>query len=111
MPLNDISVRPSLRQISIQSSHLLYYGTEGPDAQKNHVQRSQSNVLPTSPSSTVIWPGKYIDVQLPPQIHRDSILALEPPADCAGTACNWRHPNIVEAVAGHVHIPNDTTEP
>ena len=46
-----------------------------------------------------------------PQIYPDSILALEPRPDCARSARNWPHSNIVEAVAGHVRIPNDTTEP
>ena len=111
MALNDISVRPSLQQISIQGSHILYYGAEGPDPPENHVRRTQSHVLRASPSSTVIWPGEYIDIQLPPQIHPDSILALEPRPDCTRSTRNWPHPNIVEAVAGHVRILNDTTEP
>ena len=110
MALNDISVRPSLQQISIQGSHILYYGAEGPDPPQNHVRRTQSHVR-ASPSSTVIWPGEYIDIQLPPQVHPDSILALEPHPDCARSTRNWPHPNIVEAVAGHVRILNDTTEP
>ena len=67
MALNDISVRPSLQQISIQDSHISYYGAEGPDPPQNHVRRTQSHVLRASPSSTVIWPGEYIDIQLPPQ--------------------------------------------
>ena len=111
MALNDISVRPSLQQISIQDSHILYYGAEGPDPPQNHVRRSQSHVLRASPSSTVIWPGEYIDIQLALQVYPDSILALEPRPDCARSTRNWPHPNIVEAVAGHVRILNDTTEP
>ena len=93
MALNDISVRPSLQQMSIQGSHILYYGAEGPD------------------TPTVIWPGEYVDIQLPPQIQPNFILALEPCPDCARSTRNWPHPNIVEAVAGHVCILNDTTEP
>ena len=107
--LNDISVRPSFQQISIQSSNILYYGAEGPDTPQNHVRRTQSYVLRASPSSTFIWPGKYIDIQLPPQIHPDSILALEPRPDCVKSTRNWPHSNIVEAVAGHVRILNDTS--
>ena len=40
MALNDISVKPSLQQISIQGSHILYYGAEGPDPPQNHVRRT-----------------------------------------------------------------------
>ena len=43
--------------------------------------------------------------------HPDSLFALEPRPDCARSTRNWPHPNIVEAVAGHVRILNNTTEP
>ena len=43
------------------------------------------------------------------QIHPDSILALEPRPDCARSTRNWPHSSIVEAVACHVRILNDTT--
>ena len=89
----------------------MYYGAEGPDPPQNHVRRTQSHVLRASPSSTVIWPGEYIDIQLPPQNHPDSILALAPHPDCTRSTRNWPHPNIVKAVAVHVRILNDTTEP
>ena len=70
MALNDFSVRPSLQQISIQGSYILYYGAEGPDPPQNHVRRTQSHVLRASPSSTVI---------LARRVYRHSVTSPSPP--------------------------------
>ncbi len=78
MPINDISFRPSRHQISIQDSHVTDNGTDFTDTAHNHVRRTQSQVLRAPPASTVVWPGDYLELELPAQIEPDATLAIEP---------------------------------
>ncbi len=75
MAINDISVRPSRHQISIQDSHVTYYGTDFTDTAHNRVRRTQSQVLRAPSASTVVWPGDYLELELPAQIEPDATRA------------------------------------
>ena len=104
MAINDISVRPSRHQISIQDSHVTYYGTDFTDTAHNRVRRTQSQVLrppPPSPASTVVWSGDYLELELPAQIEPDATLAIEPRPDCSGKVRILNSTNQPKRTASH----------
>ena len=111
MSVNDISVRPAKQQISIQGTHVSYYGDDAPEASPNHIRRTQARVLRAPPISTVVWPGDYLEVDLPPDIQPDATLAIEPRPDYSKRRRDWPTPHIVQAVAGQVRILNATNKP
>ena len=67
MAVNDISVRPSKEQVSIQGSHTTYYGADVPDSTHHRIRRTrtQDHALRAPLSSTVVWPCDYIEVDPP----------------------------------------------
>lgn len=111
MVINDISLRPSQQQITIKGSDVTYYGTTVPDPTENHVRRTQAQVLRAPSSPIVVWPGDYIELDIPNEVDPDTTLAIEPRPDYSKTARDWPRPHILEAVAGKVRILNDTEEP
>ena len=54
-----------------------------------------------------LWPGEFIEVDVPPDLEQDSIIAIEPRID----TCAWPQPQIVEAVGHKVRIENTSDEP
>ena len=111
MAINDVSVRPSRHQISIQDSLFTYSGADDLDTAHNRVRRTQSHVLRAPPASTVVWPGDYLELELPAHIEPDATLAIEPRPDCSKSVQGWPNPHIIEAVAGKVRILNTTSQP
>ena len=68
------------------------------------------------PTSTTVWPGEFLEVELPGDAPPDSVCALElrtyAPSVRKLTASQlWVQPTIVSSVAGKMRIPNLTTEP
>ncbi|KAH3874557.1 hypothetical protein DPMN_037803 [Dreissena polymorpha] len=62
-------------------------------------------------SNTIVWPGDYIEVQLPSTETPDTILALEPRSDCVNTNGSWPTPQIIDAIDGKIRILNDSGIP
>ena len=89
----------------------MYYGSRQPAGTIGSVQRTQTTVLRAPSSSTVIWPGQYLELDLPGHVDPDYILALEPRKDCSRPDCEWPSPHIVQAVARKIRIPNQTPHP
>ena len=111
MVTNDISIRPSKHQITIQDSNIIYYSPSSTPTHANHIRRTQAHILRAPSTTSVIWPGEYIDVPIPNEIEPDTTLAIEPRPDYTKHTQDWPHPQIVEAVAGHVRILNNTGDP
>ena len=111
MVTNDISIRPSKHQITIQDSNIIYYSPSSTPTHANHIRRTQAHILRAPSTTSVIWPGEYIDVPIPNEIEPDTTLAIEPRPDYTKHTQDWPHPLIVEAVAGHVRILNNTGDP
>ena len=93
METNDISIRPAKRQVTI--------GTAA----------RRAIVLRASPTSTTIWPGDFVEINLPDDAPPDCEYALEPRSDAPSvrklTASQlWPPPSIVSSVAGKIRIPN-----
>jgi hypothetical protein len=77
---------------------------------------SSALVLRTPPSSTTVWPGEFVEIELPGYAPADTEYALEPRIDAPSvkrlTASQlWPCPNIVSSVAGRIRIPNLSSDP
>ena len=73
-------------------------------------------VLCAPPTSTTIWPGDFVEINLPEEALPDCEYALEPRSDAPTvrklTASHlWPPPRIVSSVAGKIRIPNLSSEP
>ena len=101
MESNDIAVRPAKSQqqtVTINST------------------ARRAIVLRFPPTSPIVWPGEFLEVELPGDAPPDSVYALElrtyAPSVRKLTASQlWAQPTIVSSVAGKIRIPNLTTEP
>ena len=117
MITNDISVRPAKGQVLIQGSEILAYHPESTASSQAHaVRRTQSYVLRSSAPTTVVLPGEYLELDIPPNLDPDCTLAIEARTDAPSNKCSkvsqlWPQPHIVEAVASRVRLVNNTTEP
>ena len=74
-------------------------------------------VLRAPATSTTLWPGDYIELELPQSLPSDSLLALEhrsdiPQVHLVTTSELWPPPCIISSVAGlRIRIPNLPGEP
>ena len=68
-----------------------------------------------APSKTV-WPGEFLEVQLPDDAPPDSAYALEPRTDAPSLrnlkpSRPWPQPDVVSSVVQAIRIPNLSTDP
>ena len=75
------------------------------------LRRAQFLVLRAPPTSTVVWPGDSLELDLPYDIQANVAVAIEPRPSCAKTVLDWPTPHIVQAVAGQIRIMNTTNKP
>lgn len=111
MSSNDISVRPAKQQIIISDSDTIYYGQTEPISPHSRVRRTQAFVLRAKPVSTTVWPGCYVELDTPPDISPDCLLAVEPHSDRHNQNQEWPRPHITDNVGGKIRIVNNTSEP
>ena len=111
MAANDISVRPSRQQVTIQGTDTAYYGTAPSGVATSNVRRTEATVLRASSTSSVVWPGSYLELDIPQEFDPDVTLAIEPRLDGSKAPGDWLSPHIIEAVSGTIRILNDTDEP
>lgn len=113
MTVNDITLRPAKNQIIIGDSHVIYYKTMKDDTPQHRVRRAQGFVLRAPPVTTTVWPGSFLEVDIPTDMHPEDTVAIEPRTDRRGPSiCEyWPQPAIMEAVGGKVRIVNATKEP
>ena len=109
MTTNDISLRPSKQQIIIGDSQIVSYGPSTPESSFNRVRRTQAVVL-RSPTTSVIWPGEFLEIDIPEYFGHDCTLSIEARPDCAVNTHNWPPTHITEAINGKVRIINDSEE-
>ena len=114
METNDIAVRPAKRQVILGDGSIHNYGSHQPAAVSSAARCAI--VLRSPPSSTTIWPGEFLEVDLPSDAPPDSVYALEPRTDAPSvrklTASQlWPTPAIISSVAGKIRIPNLSPEP
>jgi hypothetical protein len=118
MDANDIGVFPKRKEIILKDNQVVPYGNSAiPDV--SHTRRlTIAQVLRAPAYPTTIWPGEYVEVDLPPlpDMVDDIPLALEPRTDTpvmksVKDSHVWPHPDIVHSINGRVRIPNSTNEP
>ena len=114
---NDISVRPAKCQVRIQDSKVVHYEHKSDPTTASHaVHRAQCYTLRAPPSTTVLWPGDYVELDVPPDLGEDCVLALQPRTDTpvpkhTNPTSIWPEPQIVEAVGAKVRLVNSSQEP
>ena len=113
MSTNDISVCPAKRQVLIQDSEVILYNADANISAHTH---TQSYVFRSSTPTSVVFPGEFLEMDVPPDFDPDCTLAIEACTDApSNQRCKvtqlWPQPHIVEAVAHRVRIVNNTSKP
>ena len=113
MSFNDIAVRPARRQVILGDGSTFTYGS-APVPHNNTVRRATVLRVPSSP--TTIWPGEFLEINLPPDLPADSDYIVEQRLDCpsirkCSTSEMWPLPSVLASVAGRIRIPNLYAEP
>lgn len=110
MSQNDVSARPAKQEITIHGTDKLKYGSTDSEQLDNRVRRAKATILRAQ--SGTIWPGDYVELDVPSDFTRDCLLAVEPRYDNTprGTL-DWPKPHIAEAIAGKIRLFNDTQQP
>ena len=114
MESNDIAVRPAKRQVMLGDDTTYLYGSIGKPTDTHSIRRTHVLRVPVS---TTVWPGEFIEVDLPGDIPSDCDYALEPRIDSpvnehtSKDSSQWPTPSIVSSVAGKIRIPNLSSEP
>ena len=111
MITNDISLRPAKQQVTVQGHEISYYGVFKSSECTSSIRRTHAVVLRAPSPSSVVWPGQYLELDLPDYVDSDSVLAIEPRRDCSKSTSDWPPPGIIEAVARKIRIPNETSQP
>ncbi|KAJ8396457.1 hypothetical protein AAFF_G00017630 [Aldrovandia affinis] len=111
MEKNDVSIRPAKHQICL-GDDVYRYGTYHTSTDRHAVRRA--HVL-RAPAKSTVWPGEYIELDLPPDLcDVDGELAAEPHIDAlcdqAGTH-QWPAPTLLRGVSGKIRVPNLTNVP
>lgn len=89
MITNVISVRPAKGQVLIQGSEVITYNSEATTNPHAHaVRRTQSCVMRSSTPSTVVLPGEYLDLDVPPDLGLDYTQAIEARTDTPSNKCS-----------------------
>lgn len=76
MEANDIAVRPAKREVTLGDGTTYTYGSTAPTEANTAAHRAFVLRAPT-PSQTV-WPGEFLEIQLPDDAQADSEYAIEP---------------------------------
>lgn len=79
MASNDIAVRPAKQEIIIAGSDVVSYGPTD-STSKYHAVRC-CHVLRAPPVNTTIWPGGFLEIEVPTDVPSDAQLAVEPRVD------------------------------
>jgi hypothetical protein len=111
MEINDVSVRPSKREIMIGNKHVYSYGSYPSHSQTK--SRDHTQVLRATATEN-LWPGQFIELGIPEDVSaQDSWLALEPhtsPKYHKGSRA-FVEPTLVHSVGHKFRIPNLTSDP
>ena len=112
MEINDITIRPAKRIITLADGTTYTYGTTQRALNRHAVRRA--HVLRAPPTNTTVWPGDFVEVNLPADMYsEDATFAIEPRYDATVNKCVsendvWPQPSLIMSVEGVVRIPNLT---
>ena len=114
MEANEIAVRPAKRKVLLGNGSVYTYGSKSPPSPLPPVRRAF--VLRAPAPSKTVWPGEFLEVQLPDDAPPDSEYALEPRTNAPSShslkpSQLWPPPSVVSSVARAIRISNLSTEP
>ena len=95
MMVNDVAVRPSRHEIVIREKEVLYYGPTAPPTTSHTIRRTQAHMIRAPPRITTVWPGEYLEVDVPASLSSEEIIAIEPRSDLKQQ--NWPPPAFNES--------------
>lgn len=109
MSTNDVSVRPARHEITIGETTVIQYGFQTSGNEQYHtVRRAHAYVLHAPSPSTTVWPGEFVELQLPTALD-DQTLAVEPRSSPHNEG--WPKPGIIEAVGNKIRLVNTLPRP
>ena len=106
-------MRPANREVLLGNGSNYTYGSKAPPSPLPTIRRAFVLRAPT-PSKTV-WPGEFLEVQLPEDDHPDSEFSLEPRTDAPNLrnlkpSQLWLQLSVVSSVVQAIGIPNLSSE-
>ena len=109
MACNDIAVRPATQEIVIAGCDIVSYGSSSTPSKTSTVRCFQ--ILRAPPVSSTIWPGNFLEVNVPNTFPSDAQLAIEPRVDSAccrstKTSHAWPQPALLDSVGGKLRLVN-----
>ena len=112
MDTNDIAIRPAKHQVILQDGTIYQYGPRSSDRHNScAVRRTQACVVRAPNFATTIWPGDFIEIDIPSGFPDDTSLAVEPRFDLSKERMNWPAPHTTDSVGSKIRILNTTSEP
>ena len=111
MEQNDVTVRPAKHEIILGDCTTYLYGSR--NSASHHTVRL-AVVLQAAGTSSTIWPGDYIEVELPHDLSTiDEDFAVEPRSNTfvLPNGSMWPLPDMFTSVAGKIRISNLTNQP
>ena len=109
MEHNDIMIRPAKRQVILSDGSTYVYGS--PDSSlSRHAVRSVT-IIRAPACTTTIWPGDFIELDVPGCTSQCEEVALEPRRESPKGSTNWPPPEVIPCLDGKIRIPNSTAEP
>ena len=114
MKANYIAVPPAKRLIALADGSSFTYGSSDDRSTQKAARRAV--VLRAPATSTTLWPGDYIEPELPQDLSPNSLHALEPRSDIPQVHLETTSellppPGIISSVAGRIRIPNLSCQP
>lgn len=105
MERNDVHVRPARHEINIGDCLTITYGSSRRQATVPVARRAV--VLRAPPKTTVVFPGDFLETEVPPELQTSEMIAIEPRMrHNSDVLAMWPLPGIVANVGGRVRIPN-----
>ena len=104
MEVNDITIRPAKQFITLADGTPYTYGTTERTLNRHAVSRA--HVLRVPPTNMTVWPGDFVEVNLPSDVYiADATFALEPRHDTTGNKRVrennvWPQPSLTTSVEG-----------
>ena len=114
MSRNDVWTRPARGIVGI-GDYKYSYDNKG-HKKFTSARRIQAHIIRSPKSSTTVWPGEFVEVQLPKECN-DEEYAIEPRTDsrinskCTTLSDIWPPPFITHSIDNTIRIPNLSDSP
>lgn len=113
MSRNDVWTRPARGIVGIGEYKYSYENKE--HKKYSSARRVQAHIIRAPKSSTTVWPGEFVEVQLPKECGDDEY-AIEPRTDSRiNSKCTssdiWPAPFITHSIDNTIRIPNLSDSP